>query len=620
MDYGQRVADKAQDEVEARLKAVYQAAYDDLKKEFESFTERHKKADEKKRKLKDDGMISEADYQNWRRGQEFIGKQWQSKIDAAAKILQNASSEALKVVNGQQHDVYAENANWTAYSLEKDANMQIGFGVYDADAVGNLLRNQPELLPRKVINKQKQDAWCQKEIANAVAQGIIEGDPIDKIAKRIAQQTSSSGMKAMVRYARTAMTGAQNAGRMDTLHRATGMGIRVKKQWLATLDRRTRHSHQMLDGQVRDIDKPFESIFGRIMFPGDLDADNDADIWNCRCTMTYVYPDFSDLEVNVERYDQEEGKPIADMSYQEWRDAYHPDWKKPKTKQKQPEPQEPQNNTVSLDEIKKRLAEHQGEWATDELISVGGDIAALVEQDVSEKIKAIEDEKQTVLARLKELEDNNDYSYEWATLYDKKFELLGKKSHARAGALYEALQKIREFGGVTKKTIDDYADFNAYKYKKSAVKENELQALNYYPTAWLELSQRHGIALKPHWSTGRAYYSPNDGEIRVSDRIPSNIHELGHRMECCVPGILKAEREFYEKRTAGYDLEWLGEGYDSGEKSRKDKFTNPYMGKDYGGKAYELVSMGFEAVLAPEPRHKLDDEMRDWILGILAAI
>ena len=37
--------------------------------------------------------------------------------------------------------------------------------------------------------------------------------------------------------------------------------------------------------------------------------------------------------------------------------------------------------------------------------------------------------------------------------------------------------------------------------------------------------------------------------------------------------------------------------YDPTEMTRKDQFINPYIGKDYNGSAYELVSMGFEYAL-----------------------
>ena len=40
----------------------------------------------------------------------------------------------------------------------------------------------------------------------------------------------------------------------------------------------------MLDGQLADVDKPFHSELGDIMYPGDPEADP-ANVYNCRCTL-----------------------------------------------------------------------------------------------------------------------------------------------------------------------------------------------------------------------------------------------------------------------------------------------------------------------------------------------
>ena len=67
-------------------------------------------------------------------------------------------------------------------------------------------------------------------------------------------------------------------------------GIYVKKVWLAVGDERTREAHEELDGQEQEVDKPFDSILGDIMFPGDPNA-SDENVWNCRCALGYDYPD-----------------------------------------------------------------------------------------------------------------------------------------------------------------------------------------------------------------------------------------------------------------------------------------------------------------------------------------
>ena len=86
-----------------------------------------------------------------------------------------------------------------------------------------------------------------------------------------------------VRTARTAVTSAQNGGRQDTYTSAKAMGIALKKEWLATLDARTRPAHGAADGQQVDVDEPFILDGYKLMFPGDKSAPAYL-VYNCRCT------------------------------------------------------------------------------------------------------------------------------------------------------------------------------------------------------------------------------------------------------------------------------------------------------------------------------------------------
>ena len=116
-----------------------------------------------------------------------------------------------------------------------------------------------------------------------VLQGILRGDPMDKIASRLSKVTDMNATAA-IRNARTMVTGAENKGRQDSYKRAEEDGIIIKREWLAANDSRTRHWHAELDGVEVGVDEPWENEFGKIMFPGDPSADP-ANVYNCRCSM-----------------------------------------------------------------------------------------------------------------------------------------------------------------------------------------------------------------------------------------------------------------------------------------------------------------------------------------------
>lgn len=329
-DYGSQYADRRQKIIEWRLLKVYREAQKELQAKTDSFVRRTLKEERAKQKQVAAGIITEQEYKDWRIGREFAGKQWDSKVRMMTDTLFHYNERALDVIREEQFNVFAQNANFQAFNFEKDAKGGISFDIYDETTVERLIREKPELLPPKKVNGKKDRAWNQGIIANSVTQGILQGEGIPDIAKRIARDTASRNNKSMTRYARTAMTAAQNAGRLETMHRSKGMGIKVKKTWIATLDNRTRDAHAELDGETVDIDEPFVNEIGEIDYPGDPDADSE-NVWNCRCTLGYEYPEYEDMEeqVNNLRYDQEYDEEIENMSYEDWAE-----WRKQQIKER----------------------------------------------------------------------------------------------------------------------------------------------------------------------------------------------------------------------------------------------------------------------------------------------
>lgn len=329
---GDKATASAEKRVQDRLVKIYSKARKDMMEQMKEFNARFAQKDQEKRARVKSGQMTQEEYDKWKRMQVLQSDIWRQKVEQATKTLEDANRQALRVINGEKMDVFAENANYEAYRLSKETGIGYGFSVYDKDTVGKLIREQPELMPPKVVNGKKDRAWNRTKISNAVTQSIIEGDSLPEMTERIARETAHENDAAMARYAATAMTSAQNAGRMETMERAKGMGIKVRKKWIATLDARTRDSHAELDGQVVDIDQPFithnrDGSLAEIMFPGDPQADGEQ-VWNCRCTLGYVYEEYPDEEdaerIAAEYYRDEDdnlrSRPayVKNMSYEQW--------------------------------------------------------------------------------------------------------------------------------------------------------------------------------------------------------------------------------------------------------------------------------------------------------------
>ena len=322
-DPGQKAADEAVAKLEKELKKVYGQASKEMQAQLKKFTDKFNKELTEMQEKVYAGEITQADLKAWINSQHQMKKALEQKIDQCTGVMLNANQKAMSMINNETLNVFAENANWQSYQLTQDTKADLMFSVYDENTVKKLIQDKPELLPRKVVNGKKDKAWNQKKIANAVTQSVIQGESIPKLARRIAAETGETNMNAMMRYARTAMTSAQNSGRQEMLHRAKGMGIQCKKVWLATLDARTRDVHAMLDGEAVDVDEPFHSDLGDILFPGDVSSKGSvpANLYNCRCTLIYEYEGFPNDPTEDMRYDNETGQLITDMNYSEWKAA-----------------------------------------------------------------------------------------------------------------------------------------------------------------------------------------------------------------------------------------------------------------------------------------------------------
>jgi uncharacterized protein with gpF-like domain len=319
-DAGTAYTDSAVRAMERRFRSIYRQAQEEIIGKLDEHTKALNALDEVNRAKVENGELSPAKYRQWLNEEVFKGKQWKDKVDSVATSLLYANQQANDIIEGKKRAVFGENATFQAFKMEHDAGMDLSFSIYDSATVTRLIKESPELLPRKVVNGAKDKAWNRTKISNCVTQGIIQGESIPQIAERIAKSVTSDNMSAMTRYARTAMTGAQNAGRMEMLHEAQGMGIKVKKKWLATLDARTRDAHAELDGQEQDVDKPFRSALGNIDYPGDFHA-HPANTWNCRCTLIYVYPEYPAENAQRRAKNEETGEweKISDMTYSEWK-------------------------------------------------------------------------------------------------------------------------------------------------------------------------------------------------------------------------------------------------------------------------------------------------------------
>lgn len=327
-DLGHQWTDEELAKLERRIARVYREAWDDLEKTVTDYFIQFEKRDEEMKKLigkEINGKVwTEQDYKMWRLNQIGRGERYQALREKVAERYTKANEVALAYVNDDTPGIYSLNRNYAAYTIEQAAG-NVGFTLWDEQTVKRLILEQPDLMPyypaAKALKRGIDLKYGKKQITKSVTSGILQGKSVGKIATDLQARVSEMNQASAVRAARTAVTGAQNAGRMDSYEAAGKMGIRMKKEWIATLDNRTRHSHAMLDGEQVDTDKKFSN---GCRFPGDPQG-RPEEVYNCRCTLIAAVEGVDTNDAQRRAIDPATGESvlIENMTYAEWES-----WKK----------------------------------------------------------------------------------------------------------------------------------------------------------------------------------------------------------------------------------------------------------------------------------------------------
>ena len=262
-DEGVKETDKVLNDLEKEIQKEYKQAEAEVQAKLDKYLSDFKRKDETKREQLANGEITKEEYDKWRVGQIAIGQCWEEMKTVIAKDYANAAQTAKDITYDKMPEVYAINHNYGTFQVEKGSHIDTRYTMYNKETVQNLFQDEkfypsPGKKLTREINEGKQEAWDKKKVQSAMIQGILQGESVDKIAKRISKNVGESDKKAAIRNARTMTTCVQNKGRMDSYKRAEKMGIEVMNEWIACLDDRTRHEHRLLDGQTAKIGDKFK--------------------------------------------------------------------------------------------------------------------------------------------------------------------------------------------------------------------------------------------------------------------------------------------------------------------------------------------------------------------------
>lgn len=212
----------------------------------------------------------------------ILNARYQRLTEELAESITKVNQTAAAYINGQLPQIYSVNYNEVAKYANGAMHGRVSFDLVDAGTIKRLSTVEENLLPYKIVNTKRDVRWNVAKINAEVTQGILQGESIPNIAKRLGNVLDMNATSA-IRNARTTVTSAQNKGRMDMLHNAEDKGVIMKKGWSANIDGRERPSHAALDGDFVGIDEEFAN---GLMYPGDPDGEPE-EVYNCRCALVY---------------------------------------------------------------------------------------------------------------------------------------------------------------------------------------------------------------------------------------------------------------------------------------------------------------------------------------------
>lgn len=578
-----------------------------------------------------------------------LNPQWMKELENASARVHISRLQALKlqmqqqveVLYGNQMDdldkilrnIYSDGYYHTAYEIQRGFNIGWDLHSLNQNQLDKIL-SKPWSMDKKTFSDR---LWSNKEqllgtLQTRFTQAVIRGEEPKKAIDQISNLFDVDKRKA----GRLVMT--ESAAFASIAQKDCFKALDVERfEIVATLDRRTSDLCQDLDGEVFDMKDYEVGVTAPPFHP-----------W-CRTTTVPFFEDnYGERAARGE--DGEVYCVPSDIKYGEWKKQFVDGGKKENLNIANPgktlkdKIQEIKDKTYTRGEIIEKDIKEAGGLIKEDLQSKRIEFKNQIEELKRKRKETGIEEIEYRMTRLRMarrglinldevgLNGMEELRVEYDQLMQKRIKLnpiisdletelqLLKLNYNgtfddNINELKEKLSEIRPVGNSTF-DIDGHLN-NSRSPMRKIIKES----YDHYPTEWIEQSVGTGkLMLK---TVNRGYYSHFNKEIAISgitddDKLKTAFHELGHRFEQVIPGILEAEKEFYERRTAGESLKWLGGRYRYDEKAKKDKFLDPYIGKDYGGFAYELISTGFEYAFTDPTRLWEDEDFAEWIYGILA--
>lgn len=213
-----------------------------------------------------------------RRYQEAL----KAQLEGALSALQ---SNAYATVSDYLTKCYNDGYVGTMYDLHRQGIPIVT--PIDQKAVVRAVETDSKL-SKSLYDRMGEDVtYLKKAVRAEVSRGIANGSTWNEVAGKLSRHMANTPFQKAynnsIRIARTEGHRIQVQSALDAQMVAKNKGADIVKQWDSTLDGNTRDLHRLLDGQIREIDEPFEAGGIQVDAPGMFG--DPAEDCNCRCCL-----------------------------------------------------------------------------------------------------------------------------------------------------------------------------------------------------------------------------------------------------------------------------------------------------------------------------------------------
>jgi hypothetical protein len=236
-----------------------------------------------------------------------------NRYNALDKEISRIMRDNYRVVAGELKrlppEMYNESFFRYGWAFDQNSGVSLTWGPVNQDALKAISENPLDLIARNTLA-----TTTRNRIRRSVSQGLLQGKSYPRMMRDIRAAMGNNVYEAM-RIARTEGQRAMSEATAAVYERAQRNGIEGTEVWDATLDGRTRPSHQALDGKPRP-----SSGYWTVLHEGELLSTSGPlmsgvpsfDI-HCRCRLAFEVEGYSPQV----RRSREDGV-IPYTTYDEW--------------------------------------------------------------------------------------------------------------------------------------------------------------------------------------------------------------------------------------------------------------------------------------------------------------